>query len=193
MGLINIQSAQDAQCPSHLAGDSGDAHSDTAEFWEALPSSVGTAPGEDPGVALHPSSRLSSLHQHQDHCGGVSDQVVWEMLCFRALKNSVPEMPGSWEAEEFSSRGPCKPPQKEETSKIAPEPDSPLGSVCSLPSHTWQWCHVQPAVGCGWGKNGLWVRMLYVTHWGNIAIYYSAAMLSSEVRHATGQRVVKNM
>lgn len=38
--------------------------------------------------------------------GGVSDHIVWETLGFRAPKDSVPEMPASWEAEEFSGCGP---------------------------------------------------------------------------------------
>ena len=166
---------------------------DAAWFWKTLQSSMGRAPGCDPGVALHPGSWLGSLHQHRERCCGVSDHVVWETLCFRALKGSVTEMPGSWEAEEFSCCGPCRPPPKLETSEIPHEPDSPLGLVCSVPSETWQLCHVQPAAGGVGGKNGLWVRMLYITHQGSNAVYYSVVMLSSQVRSTTGQRVIKNM
>lgn len=91
--------------------------------------SLAVLDGESPWLCTPVlGSALSTWHR--ELCSGISDHVVWETLHFRVLKNGIPEMPSSWEAEQLSSCGPHRPPPELETREI--EPGSLLGLLCPI-------------------------------------------------------------
>ena len=89
--LISFQSAQDKTPAAHWG---------TARSWEALRSSNGRALAVALGwlCARVLGSALSTS----------TGSLLWETLLLRALKDSISEMPGSREAEDFSSCGPYR-------------------------------------------------------------------------------------